>query len=212
MMSRFTPLLLVPALLLGACGGTYNGGVDSVYQPVVERQDYAFDLQTAGYGLAPGEAQRLAGWMAAMNLRYGDRIAVDAGADRRPVPEEIAAEAARYGLTLAEQAPITMGEIAPGIVRVVITRMNASVPGCPDFSRQYQPDFSASTSSNFGCATNSNLAAMVADPGDLVRGADGAPTSDPNTAGKAVNALRGARPSGGGGTTLNGQSAGGGRQ
>ena len=198
MLSRFTPLLLVPAALLSACG-TYNGGVDSVYQPVVERNDYVFDVQTAGNGLAPGEGQRLAGWLQSMGLRYGDRVAIDDGGNGTSARDAIAAQASHYGLILSEQAPVTVGQIAPGTVRVVVTRMTASVPNCPDYSRVYSPDFSASTSSNYGCATNSNLAAMVADPGDLVRGAAGSPVSDPMTGGKAINALRGAKPSGSGG-------------
>lgn len=209
MMKRYTPLLLTPMLLLSACG-TYNGGVESVYQPVVQRQDYVLDLQTSGYALAPGEDQRLAGWMAAMSLRYGDKIAVDDGAGGGTARAEVAALASHYGLFVTDRAPMTVGQIAPGTVRVVVTRMTATVPGCPDFSRQGQPDFSASTTSNFGCATNSNLAAMIADPGDLVRGAPGSPTTDPATAGRAVNALRGAKPTGSGGTTLPAAAAGGG--
>jgi pilus assembly protein CpaD len=202
------PLLMVPALLLGGCG-TYNGGVDSVYQPVVERSDYVFDLNTSGYGLASGEPQRLSGWLQSMRLRYGDRVAIDDGGDGTTGRDEIAAEAGRYGVMLSDKAPVTVGEIAPGTVRVVVTRMDASVPNCPDFSRTYQPDFSASTTSNFGCASNSNLASMVADPGDLVRGEPGSSTSDPATSSKAVRALRAAPPSGGGGTTLKSDSPGG---
>ena len=199
MYARFTPLLLAPALLLGGCG-TYNGGVDSVYQPVVQRTDYVFDLQTAGDGLARGESQRLAGWMGAMRLAHGDRVSIDDGGDGSTGRDEIAAQAALYGLLLSDKAPVTMGQIAPGTVRVVVTRMTAGVPGCPDASRQYQPDYSASTTSNYGCASNSNLARMVADPSDLVRGVPGAPTSDPATGTKAIKALRDAAPSGGGGT------------
>lgn len=211
MLSRFTPLLLLaPAALLSACG-TYNGGVDSVYQPVVERNDYVFDVRTAGYALAPGENGRLAGWLESMGLRYGDRISIDDGGNgsANGARATIGEEASRYGLMLSEQAPVTVGQIAPGTVRVVVTRMTASVPNCPDYSRVYQPDFSASTTSNFGCANNSNLAAMVADPGDLVRGATGSSVTDPMTGGKAINALRGAAPTGGGGTQVKTDSAGG---
>lgn len=207
-MSRFSPLLLAPALLLSACG-TYNGGVDSVYQPVVARNDYVLDLATAGYALAPGEPQRLAGWMQSLRLGYGDRVSVDDGGDGSTARAQVAAEAGRYGVLLSDKAPTTVGQIAPGTVRVIVTRMTASVPGCPDYSRVYQPDFSSSTSSNYGCATNGNLAAMVADPADLVRGAPGSPTSDATTGTKAVKALREAVPSGAGGSTLKSESAGG---
>ncbi|MBB4840523.1 MULTISPECIES: CpaD family pilus assembly protein [Sphingomonas] len=201
MLPRFTPLL-VPALLLAGCG-TYNGGVESVHQPVVQRNDYVLDLQTTGYGLAAGESQRLAGWMSAMNLRYGDRVAIDDGAAGTTGRQEIAAEAGRYGLILADRAPVTAGQIAPGTIRVVVTRMTAAVPGCPDNSRPAEYTFEASTSSNYGCSTNANLAAMIADPADLVRGAPGSPTGDPATSAKAIGAFRTAAPSGAGGATLN---------
>ncbi|RYD58470.1 MAG: pilus assembly protein CpaD [Sphingomonadales bacterium] len=210
MSARFTPLLLVPALLLSACG-SYNGGVESANQPVVQRNDYVLDLQTEGYGLAPGESQRLAGWMQSMRLGYGDHVSVDDGAGGSTGREEVAVQANRYGLLLDARAPVTMGQIAPGTVRVIITRMIAGVPGCPDHSREYQPDFSASTSSNYGCAANSNLAAMVADPGDLVRGVPGAPTSDPATGTRAIKALRDAAPTGGGGTVVKSAGGGGGK-
>lgn len=210
MLQRFTlPLVLAPALLLGACG-TYNGGVESVYQPVVQRSDYVFDLQTSGYGLAPGESQRLAGWLQSMKVGYGDRIAVDDGGENGTARSQVSAEAGRYGLILQPQAPMTVGQLAPGWVRVVVTRMSANVPGCPDHSRTYVPDYMASTTSNFGCASNSNLAKMMADPADLVRGEPGAPSSDPATATKAIKAFRDAVPSGGGGTTLKSESTGGG--
>lgn len=204
MLPRFTPLL-VPALLLAGCG-TYNGGVESAHQPIVQRNDYVLDLQSTGYGLAAGESQRLAGWMSAMGLRYGDRVAIDDGAAGTTGREEVAAEAGRYGLILADRAPVTAGQIAPGTIRVVVTRMNATVPGCPDYSRPGEITFEASTSSNYGCASNANLAAMIADPADLVRGAPGSPTADPATSAKAIGAFRAATPSGAGGTKVNAES------
>lgn len=211
-MSRFAlPLILAPALLLAGCG-TYNGGVESVYQPVVQRTDYVLDVRTDGYSLASGESQRLAGWLGAMKLGYADSVAIDDGAEGSTAREQIAAEAGRYGLRLQNQAPVTVGQIAPGWVRVVVTRMSASVPGCPDMSRQYQPDFLASTTSNYGCSVNSNLASMIANPGDLVRGQPGAPTTDTQTSTKAIKALRDAAPTGAGGTAVKSESTGGGSQ
>jgi pilus assembly protein CpaD len=202
MYARFTPLLLAPALLLLSGCGSGNTGLESVNQPIVERNDYVLDLQASGDGLAAGEAQRLEGWLGSMDLRYGDRLAVDDGANGTAGRAEVAEQAGRYGLMLSDQAPVTVGQIAPGTVRVVLTRMSASVPDCPNHSGLSLPDFAASTNANFGCATNSNLAAMIADPADLVRGAPGAPTADTATVAKSIRALRAAPPSGAGGTTV----------
>ncbi|MEO5867790.1 MAG: CpaD family pilus assembly protein [Sphingomonas sp.] len=200
-----------PALALAGCGGTPNRGLESTHQPVVARQDYAFDVNTGGNGLAPGEAQRLAGWMASLHLGYGDHVALD---DPHPygggVRDDVAAQVARYGLLLSDDAPITGAPVAPGTARIIISRMRASVPGCPDFSREGQnPEFESNTSSNHGCAINANMASMVANPIDLVRGQPGADLTDAAAAGKAIDTFRRAVPTGNGGTTIKSESTGG---
>jgi pilus assembly protein CpaD len=55
--------------------------------------------------------------------------------------------------------------------RPVVAHGRAYVPGCPDWSSG-GVDSAARTDSNFGCANATNLAAMIADPQDLVRGRD----------------------------------------
>jgi pilus assembly protein CpaD len=201
--------LAAPALMLGGCG-TLNRGVDSIKQPVVTRTDYVFDAQSTTGGLAPGEADRVAGWLASMKLRYGDQVAVD---DPNPYGSqaraEIAAIVSSYGLRLADRAPITNAPMAAGMVRVVLSRASATVPGCPDFTRSGSSEFEGSSTSNFGCASNASLAAMVANPLDLVRGQPGAETADPITSARAINTYRRAAPTGGGGTTTKSESTGG---
>ena len=191
---------LAPALLLGACGGTLNRGVDSVHQPVVTRTDYTFDVSTSGNRLAPGEERRLAGWMASLGLGYGDRVSID---NPHPygggVHDSVAAEIARYGLLLSDDAPVTGAPLPPGTARIVISRMKATVPGCPDFTRQNKPEFNSNSSSNLGCAVNSNLAAMVANPADLVRGQPGADYNDNISSSKAIDSYRKSTPTGAGG-------------
>lgn len=191
---------LAPALLLGACGGTVNRGLESVHQPVVSRADYTLDVATSGNRLAPGEAQRLAGWMESMRLGYGDRVAIDdPSPDGTGIREDIGREVSRYGLLVSDETPLTDAPPTPGMVRVVVSRMTASVPGCPDFSRSNQPEFNSNTSSNHGCAINSNLAAMIGNPADLVRGQLGTGLTDAAVAGKAVNTYRSAPTTGAGG-------------
>ncbi|WP_304559389.1 CpaD family pilus assembly protein [Sphingomonas immobilis] len=193
--------LATPALMLGACtGGTQNRGLESVHQPVVSRTDFVFDVNASRNGLAPGEAQRLSGWLASLKLGYGDQVAIDDPNAYGPGARDVvAAQVARYGLLLSEDAPVSGAPVAPGTVRIVISRMKASVPGCPDYSRATQPEFESNTSSNHGCAINSNLAAMVASPADLVRGQTGNGVTDAAAASKAIDAFRKQTPTGAGG-------------
>ena len=176
---------------------------------MVERSAFVLDLRGGATGLAPGEAARLSDWFASMRLGYGDRIAVDDPFGGTRVRNQVAAQIAPYGLLLADEAPVTAPPTAPGAARVVVSRMRASVPGCPDFSRYDGTEFESNTNSNHGCSINGNLATMIADPADLVRGEPGARIYDAAQGSKAVNIYRSAAPSGGGGTTVKAEGTGG---
>ena len=197
MTKRSLLLATLPALLLGGCMGTTNRGLESVHQPVVARSDYALDLATAGAGLAAGEGRRLAGWMDTMHLGFGDKVAIDESADGAGrARDEIAAVVASYGLLLSDDRPVTAAPVTPGTLRVVVSRMHASVPGCPDWSRNSSNEFDANTSSNYGCAINANLAAMIARPSDLVSGTDAQPLVDTAANTKAIDTYRKKAPTG----------------
>ena len=198
---RLTPTaaLLALGLTLGACGPV-NRGLESANQPVVNRTDYVFDVRAAGLdSQSSADAGRLAAWFDSLELGYGDRVSIDESAAYSGRSRDVvAAIAARHGLLLSDAAPVTAGAIEPGSVRVIVSRTVAGVPNCPNWDRKSQPDFAGSTASNYGCATNSNLAAMMANPEDLVRGQTGR-DQDPRTASKAIKSYRDAKPTGEGG-------------
>lgn len=209
-MTKFPLLLMLaaPSLLLASCAGTQNRGLESVHQPVVSRQSYLLDLPIVGGRLAAGESQRLAGWLDRMQLSYGDHVALDDPAgDAAPARNQIATIVASYGLLLSDDVPATTAELIPGMVRVVVNRMRAAVPGCPDWTRNSSRDLNENTSSDYGCAVNSNLAAMVASPADLVRG-QGVGTNDPAMNYRAIEAYRKATPTGAGGTAVKSEGVG----
>jgi pilus assembly protein CpaD len=189
--------LALLGLTVSACG-TQNRGLESVHQPVVSRTNYVIDVGTGYDGLAEGEAQRLNGWFESLKLGYGDRIAVDGGGRGASgeAREAIAAAAARYGLLLDDNAPIMPGELAPGSLRVVVSRTKANVPGCPDWSRNSGENFNQHSGANFGCGVNSNLAAMVANPEDLIQGRDSNGVTDSASATKAIKSYRERKPTG----------------
>lgn len=164
-------------------------GVASTHVPVVTSADYVFDAAAPDGSLAPGQAERLNGWFQGLGLGYGDRIFVDGGyADG--ARGQVASIAGQYGMLVTPGAPVTAGAVQPGTVRVVVSRRRAEVPGCPDWNRPSQPNFDNRNMSNFGCGVNANIAAMVANPEDLLHGREGSASSDGVTAAKAVQMYR----------------------
>ena len=86
--------------------------------------------------------------------------------------------------------------VQPGSVRVVVARRRAVVLNCPNWSRPSAPEVDNKQMSNYGCSVNSNLAAMIADPEDLVHGREGNGITDSRTATRAVDMYRAAPPTG----------------
>lgn len=188
---------LAVGLSLGACGGMPdNRTVYSTKQPVVERTNYTLDVRTSPSGLSIPEQQRLDGWFEAMNLRYGDRVAIEDPMMSGATKDAISKLAARHGILVSDGAPVTAGYVQPGSARVVITRSSASVPGCPDWSVQSEMNYTNGTHPGYGCATYGNLAAMIADPEDLVSGDKGSGETYVRRASKAVDAYREKAPEG----------------
>lgn len=188
---------LTLSLGLAACGGMpTNKTLSSVKQPVVERTNFTFDVSATPGGLSIGEQQRLNGWFETMDLRYGDRITVDDPTMNPAVANVVNDLASRYGLIVKGTAPTTAGALSPGMVRVVITRSSAHVPGCPDWSAKSDMNYTNGLSPNHGCANNSNLAAMVADPEDLLEGRKGSSETVITTSNKAIKSFREAPPTG----------------
>lgn len=184
-------------LALAGCGGMAgNTMLESVHQPVVSRTNYTLDVTTGPGGLSLPEARRLAGWFEAMDLRYGDRIAIDDPLDSPATRASVEAVASRFSLLVTGDAPVTPGQVNPGTARIVITRSTAVVPGCPDWSAKSDTNFRNATSSNYGCASNANLAAMVADPEHLLKGATGKGETVAMSATKAIDSYRQAKPTG----------------
>ncbi|PKP64812.1 MAG: pilus assembly protein CpaD [Alphaproteobacteria bacterium HGW-Alphaproteobacteria-7] len=198
-LARMPALALAVTLGLGlaGCGGMpTNTSLYSTKQAVVERATFTMDVATNASGLPISEQQRLIGWFDTMDLRYGDRVAIDNPGQNPAVTTAVGDLASRYGLMISDTAPVTNGFIEPGQARVVITRSTAAVPGCPDWSAKSDMNYNNATSPNFGCAINSNLAAMVADPQDLLEGKKGASETVIATSNKAISTYRETAPTG----------------
>lgn len=198
--------LLAPA----ASARTVERGVEPAHQPVVQRTDFVFDVGPDGNGaLGADERARLVAWFDALGLRYGDRVAFaeGPGGAARGLRDGLEGVVGRYGLLVAAVAPVTAGEAPAGSVRVVVSRSTARVPGCPAWGDRAEADFVGGLSDNYGCAANLNLAAMVADPQDLVEGREGALDPTNGVSGRAIKTYREKKPTGAG--NLQSETAGG---
>jgi len=206
-MSRFITLAAVSVLGLAAGGcatqsrgdltPATNYGLYSLHQPVVEHTNFVFDLTTSGDRVPDTELERLSAWFGSIDIGYGDRVTIDEprGYESAGARRDVARIAGRFGLLLADGAPVTERSVQPGTIRVVASRSSAHVPGCPEWS---DPgiDSPVRTGTNYGCSLNSNLAAMIANPDDLVRGQDGSGQGSAATAGRAVRVYRDRPPTG----------------
>lgn len=189
---RKTIMILAAASSLSACVTTNpdqpRRGLEPMNVPVVSKADYVFDASAPDGSLGPSERARLSAWFGGLQLAYGDRIYVD-GAYADAARAEVAKMVADYGLLMSGGAPITPGQVAPGTVRVIVSRTRAAVPNCPNWSQPSERTLDNYQHSGFGCGVNGNLAAMIANPEDLVHGRD-ANGSDSVTGAKAVDSYR----------------------
>jgi len=198
MRSKFGFLAFATAAVAG-CGYTPHDqadrGVEPVNVPVVTRADYVFDLAAPGGSLASSEKARLDAWFRGLDLGYGDSIYVAApyGDAAR---YDVAQVAGNYGMSVEKGAPVTAGAVPNGTVRVIVSRSRAEVPGCPNWSVPSQPNFNNRTMSNFGCGVNSNIAAMVANPEDLVHGREASGVGRTTAGTRAVIMYRTTPPTG----------------
>ena len=184
-------------LVVAGCGGMpSNTSLYSTKQPVVERTNYTLDVNTTSAGLPISEQQRLNGWFETLDLGYGDRVTIENPGANPAVASAVNDLAGRYGLIVSSVAPTTTGQLQPGQARVVITRSTASVPGCPDWGASSDMNYNNATSPGYGCAVNSNLAAMIANPEDLLEGQTGTGETVVSTGTRAIRTYREAEPTG----------------
>jgi pilus assembly protein CpaD len=137
----------------------------------VARSSYEVRFAAGSANLGSAETMRLARFVAAGGIQPQDRLALEQAdtlgklAERRRDALLKALRTNGVGTSVSLAAAPKVGRDR---VVIDIERGVATAPPCPDWSKP-PIDYSAQVSSNFGCATASNLAAMAADPTDLLR-------------------------------------------
>jgi pilus assembly protein CpaD len=184
-MSLHKHIVLLASVSLAALGGCSHGAKEIAYanrehlqiQAAEITAELKIDSYTSGEKLGPMEREAVKNFAEAyMQEGHGsviisrpgggsdDGAAMRAAADVRAVMLAEGVDASR----IAEGPYDASGaRVAPLVVSY--RTYDAVVPHCPDLS---QVDFAATGSNaalpSFGCAVQTNLAAMIADPSDLV--------------------------------------------
>ena len=199
-LARHIPVMLAQVLeaaapLAGAlvCDGTFGAGGYTRAMLEAGAQVIAIDRDPDAAVTARGLAEE-----------FGGRFRFEPGTLGQQVfRDRFAPVAAKYGMLVNETAPVTAGYVDPGKARVVITRASATVEGCPDWSDSFAANLGNETRSGFGCAVNSNIAAMVANPEHLLKGATGTGETVIMSSSKAIESYRAQEPTGKGGLKTN---------
>lgn len=197
--SRGALLTLPLAAALAGCNASThefietNRALTSIHQPVVERASYTLDVTGGIAGLPAGEARRLDAWLASLQASSADMLAVDGMASPATLAD-LAAITGRHGLLPDGEGTTATGLPPAGMLRITLTRSTANVPDCPDWADNSAGQTDNRTSNNYGCAINSNMAAMVADPQDLLRGRDDAGRTQVMTSDRAIATWRAREP------------------
>ena len=202
-MLYMTPLLFVAAMLVSGCTPDVARWTPAE-APKENKVDFivmAHQVHFAPGTAVPanGEAKALSDFLNTVTLAYGDQVTIDPGPHRGNVAVDALA-ATRVDtvsvmlrkLSVRAQSaprPTVDGALVQDGVVVTVGRYVVTGPNCPDRSKPEADDYSNTTQSNYGCATATNLGLMVANPGDLLHGAQPGP-ADAENATRGVQAYR----------------------
>lgn len=165
-------------LVAGSCAATNDGSMISqdgaANHPITVEPNYReLKIQFAGgpEGLAPDDAARfdnfLADYRAHGNGSLG--ISVPGGAPSHAAITFLAERAAASGIS-RDRILVSTHDVANGDYRVDVSYITytAHADSCGDWSENLAFTGDNLTPKNFGCSVQHNIAAMVADPRDLL--------------------------------------------
>lgn len=189
-----TVLLLLSASGLAACqGGGTTGSLPtdnyrSRYPIVLREAPETLDIPVGrgSAGLAPSVRDNVRAFAAKASAEATGTVVImaPAGTQNEAAATSIAVQAERQAVTaglsrgMVERRRYAVAD--PEIdapVRLAFLRMKAEAPPCGQWTEQAVQDSNNGETVEFGCATQANLAAMIANPYDLIlpRVATGAP-------------------------------------
>jgi pilus assembly protein CpaD len=194
--------VLIVALGLSACGPAqepFATDYREKYSVRVTSETVALALPvpTAAGTMMPEDETRLGSVVAGYLDRGNGPLILTVGA-RESAPSYAELDAIRERL-LAAGVPessirlVSVPQLPSNVMTLRYERHNVMVPTCGDWSSHPGHNYTNDVHSNFGCANQRNTGLMVADPADLVRMRDAAPT-DTQNANRVIQRYRKGEP------------------
>jgi pilus assembly protein CpaD len=181
-----TTIMILSAAALAGCAGAWNGPEHAM--TIAEEHPIAVDSQTvtltldidAGADLSAIDRARLRAFGDSyLNSGHGPlNVAAPSGTSDDRAGEALAAKAREYlneigvDYSAMSGAAYRAGDDRGRQLVLSYTRYVATGPACGNWAGLKARDFANLRSPNFGCATQNNIAALVADPHDLVEPTD----------------------------------------
>lgn len=184
-------------MLTTACSGglTNYTGVEQQNRNEVEmvRIPYSISFNADADTMDEAEIAKLNQFLMNANISYGDEFSMDFPLDREGNMSTLDNIRLMYisnllkdsGLYLASSATPYGMEPSANTGRLLISKYIVTPPTC-SWSQSVNPNHENAPISNMGCASQANLGLMVANPRDLIIGAEGGSPNAERTA-RAIN-------------------------
>jgi pilus assembly protein CpaD len=160
---------------LSACATKNSGipdqaGLDSIHKATVTLQESNHSVSFTNGNLSANEEAGLAAFVSTSGLRYADRLTLRTSEPNMAVGYRNAMNAVlgRFGLAIGN-VETTLG-LQSGSAVLAVSRPTVTLPQCGIQTGPNGANVNNENMSNYGCSVRSNLAAMVANPADLVSG------------------------------------------
>jgi pilus assembly protein CpaD len=166
---------LIALSILSGCAAKNNGfrdnaGVDSIHKANVAFEERSHPISFADGKLSANENASLQAFIAASGLTYADRLTLrlsepNMAPDYR---QSVNMVLGRFGLSVGNVE--AAAGLRAGTATLTVSRATVTLPQCGVHNGNNSFNFNNENMNNFGCASRSNLAAMAANPADLING------------------------------------------
>jgi len=154
---------LMGALVLASCASMWNGPDSEVDPEVAYPITVGPHMETLTVSAGTAASGELAAFASGFNASGNGSVTVSA-----PSPEMATAYADRLVALSVPRGRVVIGPSQGGAVQLSYVGYGMSSPPCGNWPANIAYTSENLPTANFGCATQHNLAAMIADPRDLV--------------------------------------------